>query len=109
MYLAETLLCDFPHPGDSPALVLGDVIVDGPYTSTALAERALDLRIEGPKANGMVRLLTPLEIKGVGVHDSNGGASSWVREIEWVDPRQRFESREAWQQIRKVFVDSLPA
>lgn len=114
LYLCKTMVVE-NFPGDRTGLTSrpdahtsSHLIVDGPFTTPALAERALDQRIENLR-EGLVTLHGPLEIGGIGMHDEHGGVSSWVRKLTWHDFfGTGLGDHEGWQMVEVVRLDQLP-
>ena len=86
-------------------------IVDGPYSSMALAERAADLRLNRIRSD-MWTATEQFEPHGMGggIGDAHGGYGSWKRDLIWHDTTRggRFGDRNGWQQINAVVTDTLP-
>jgi hypothetical protein len=104
LFLAETLTCRFPQPGQERTYPLAVLRVDGPYSSVVLAERALDERIATAQHHGAARLASMLEPEA---QDAAGQVSSWRRDLEWFDPAGGYPQK-MWQRIRRTEIDVLP-
>lgn len=111
-YMVTTGMWDF-RSGDPSGLSdpnpekFFSTITDGPYSSTALAEKAADIRFK----NSLGRFGTidgQMEPYGRGLRGPHGGIVSWKRDITCIDNTGAFGNDQGWQTIDLVYVDEMP-